>query len=135
MILSCLDSPPVLGDLQPPSAADRHEPFHDLLVNLDASVCAAKGAVSLPDSVDGLVRGGLEDNRAIELVLMGATGNDEALVVRAFLEALLPLAKQLKLSRQFLRLLRHQFASRAEHQELRQQIALWVASTQLAVIE
>jgi hypothetical protein len=91
--------------------------------------------VSLPDSVDGLVRGGLEDNRAIELVLMGATGNDEALVVRAFLEALLPLAKQLKLSRQFLRLLRHQFASRAEHQELRQQIGLWVASTQLAVIE
>jgi uncharacterized protein YegL len=135
LILSCLDSPAVLGDLQPPSATDLHEPFHDLLVNLDASVCAAKGAVSLPDSVDGLVRGGLEDNRAIELVLMGATGNDEALVVRAFLEALLPLAKQLKLSRQFLRLLRHQFASRAEHQELRQQIGLWVASTQLAVIE
>ena len=55
--------------------------------------------------------------------------------MRAFLEALLPLAKKLKLSRQFLRLLRHQFASSAEHQELRRQVALWVANTQTAVIE
>jgi hypothetical protein len=66
--------------------------------------------------------------------MMGAMGDTEALVIRAFLEALLPLAKQLKLSRQFLRLLRHQFASVEEHQVLRQQIADWVADTHVAVI-
>ncbi|MBK7592255.1 MAG: hypothetical protein IPI27_13555 [Betaproteobacteria bacterium] len=54
--------------------------------------------------------------------------------MRAFLEALLPQAQALGLSRHLQRALRHQFATATEHEALRREVAAWVAKASVPMI-
>ncbi|MBK9677155.1 MAG: hypothetical protein IPO82_18660 [Betaproteobacteria bacterium] len=117
----------------PEARSDREELEH-FLAGLEAAISDQAEGLTLPTSIDGLRRIGLDEALAADLQARVDAGNTEDRVVRAFLEALLPQAQALGLSRQLQRALRHQFATATEHEALRREIAAWVAKASVPVI-
>ena len=117
----------------PEARTDREELEH-FLARLEVATSNAAEGLTLPTSIDGLRRIGLDEALAADLQARVDAGNAEDRVVRAFLEALLPQAQALGLSRQLQRALRHQFATATEHEALRREVATWVAQASVPVI-
>ncbi|MBK7081410.1 MAG: VWA domain-containing protein [Betaproteobacteria bacterium] len=117
----------------PEARTDREELEH-FLARLEAATSDQAEGLTLPTSIDGLRRIGLDEALAADLQARVDAGNTEDRVVRAFLEALLPQAQALGLSRHLQRALRHQFATATEHEALRHEIAAWVAKASVPMI-
>ncbi|MBK9705073.1 MAG: hypothetical protein IPO75_17450 [Betaproteobacteria bacterium] len=116
------------GVVPPLAACPGLEPaiVDDFLQRLEAAHSGGSAGTTLPRTIAGIVQIGCDPDIEAGLHAFVAAGNAEALVVRAFLEALLKHAGALGVSRQLQRALRHQFANANEHAELRRQVALWV---------
>ena len=88
--------------------------------------------LGLPSSFADLRQLGADETILDSLAVLVAGTVIEAMVVRAFLEALEPVARQAGVSRQLLRALRNQFKTADECAELRAAVATIAAAPMVA---
>ncbi len=117
----------------PEARSDREELEH-FLAGLEAAISDQAEGLTLPTSIDGLRRIGLDESLAADLRARVDAGNTEDRVVRAFLVLLLPQAQALDFRAEAQRALRHLPATVTEHEALRHEIAAWVAKASVPMI-
>jgi Ca-activated chloride channel homolog len=101
--------------------------FDVLLTRLEQRVFLLRPN-ALPATIADLEVCGLDEASVRWLRELVAEGTNESDVVRAFLEALAPLAKKANRSRHLRRALRRQFGAAAELAQLRQRVAAWLVA-------